>query len=300
MFTIKVPATSANLGPGFDTMGLALDLFLEVRLEITASKHIELFFNGEDKDLIEKRPENNLLIRAMNRVFQESGQEMPGLRLAVENSIPLGKGLGSSAAAIVAGVHAANFLLEQRFPREELIKWAVEMEGHADNVVPAVAGGLTTVMLYDGQVYFQKLDFPDEIELIVAIPDFNLPTEKSRSILPEQIDLQKTVANLQRACFFLASIFNSDLRSINMAMDDMIYQPLRKQFIPGFEQVLHDAGDSGALGVALSGAGPSILAFTIKNKEQVGEAMQKAFQRSGIDSRIIYLRANKTGVEISS
>lgn len=298
MFTIKVPATSANLGPGFDTIGLALDLFLEVKVEIINDRNLELYINGEDEDLIEKKPENNLLIRAMNRVFQVSGQEMPGLRLTVENRIPLGKGLGSSAAAIVAGVHAADFLLEQRFSRKQLLEWAVQMEGHADNIVPAVAGGLTTVMLYDGQVYFQKLDFPDEIGLIIAIPDFNLSTEKSRSILPEKIELKKTVANLQRACFFLASIYNSDLNSINMAMDDMIYQPLRRQFIPGFEQVLHEARDSGALGVALSGAGPSILAFTIDNKEQVGEAMQKAFRANGINSRIIYLRANKNGVEI--
>jgi homoserine kinase len=298
MFAVKVPATSANLGPGFDTMGLALELYLEVQLEIKSSRDIELYFNGDDKEIIDNKPEDNLLIRAMNRVFQESGREMPGLRLTVENRIPFGKGLGSSAAAIVAGVHAADFLLEQRFSRKQLLKWAVEMEGHADNIVPAVAGGLTTVMLYDGQVYFQKLDFPDEIELIVAIPDFNLPTEKARSILPEKIELKKTVANLQRACFFLASIYNSDFNSINMAMDDTIYQPLRKQFIPGFEQVLHEAGNSGALGVALSGAGPSILAFTINNKEVIGEAMQRAFKANGINSRIIYLRANNSGVKI--
>ncbi|MEN6326480.1 MAG: homoserine kinase, partial [Syntrophomonas sp.] len=142
MFTVTVPATSANLGPGFDTLGLALNLFLQVDVELSAHPS-QIRWQGEGKDRVEDKNSNNLLLNAMNRVFYEAGYDIPGLNLSIKNEIPIGKGLGSSAAAITAGMIAANRILQGRFSQKALLKWAAEMEGHADNVIPAFYGGLT-------------------------------------------------------------------------------------------------------------------------------------------------------------
>ena len=209
----------------------------------------------------------------------------PALKLSIHNDIPVGRGLGSSAAAIVAGMVSANQLLGKPLAEEEILALAVEMEGHPDNIVPALKGGLTTAMLYNDQVYYQKLHLPTEMTVVVLVPEFELSTEISRSVLPEKIDLQVTIGNLQRACFLLASLHNGDFSNIQKAMDDQIYQPLRKRFIPGFDQVLNAAYDNGALGAALSGAGPSIIAFCgIDEQERVAQAMQIAFQDAGVVS----------------
>lgn len=296
MFTVRVPATSANLGPGFDTLGLALDLFLQVQVEPAAAAGIQ--FSGEGADSISRNPERNLVTQAMQRVCAMIGQH-PSYSLSIQNHIPIGKGLGSSAAAIVAGIYAANQLLGCPLDHEHILSLAVEMEGHPDNIVPAMMGGLTTAMVYEKQVYYQKADLPGEMAVIVIVPDFELPTEKSRSVLPQQVDLQATVNNLQRACYLLACLHNGDFRHMSKAMDDQIYQPLRKQFIPGFDQVLEAAAQKGAVGSALSGAGPSIIAFCAnQDQTEVAKAMQEAFATAGVVSRVLHLQVNHRGAEI--
>lgn len=296
MFKVIVPATSANLGPGFDTLGLALDLFLEVEVE-QSSENISVWYY-KDGTPVSADPKKNLIVKAMQKVFKHAGINHPAFSLKVKNNIPMSRGLGSSAAAIVAGIYAANHLIDDRFPKDMLLKWAVEMEGHADNIVPAIEGGLTTAMIYKNEVYYQRVSIPSDFKAVVAVPDFTLPTKKSRSVLPEKVALQDTVYNLQRACYLLASLHNGDFRHINLAMDDMIYQPLRKQFIPGFDDVIKAAYDNGALGVAMSGAGPSIIAFAVSNSLVIGQAMCSAFKIRGIDCSVYNLNPNKTGVNI--
>lgn len=296
MITIKVPATSANLGPGFDTLGLALELFLQV--EIAPSRETRVEFHGEGTDEIAGKPENNLVVKAIDRVQSQTGRTID-YSLVIRNDIPVGKGLGSSAAAIVAGIYAANQLLGSPLEHDEILALAVEMEGHPDNIVPALVGGLTTAMVYDGRVYYQQVDLPGEMSVVVAVPDFELPTHKSRSVLPQQIDLQSTVSNLQRACFLMASLHNGDFTHISKAMDDQIYQPLRKQFIPGFDAVLEAAGRCGAIGSALSGAGPSIIAFCpAHERSRVAQAMQAAFENAGVQSQVLDLQIDRIGVQI--
>lgn len=297
--TVKVPATSANLGPGFDTLGIALDIYLEVKLSL--SENDKIIYHGEGQDTINQNIKNNYVYKAIQLLFEKAG-EKSGVHLEINNNIPVGKGMGSSAAAIVAGLFAANELIDNSFTAEELVNLAVKLEGHADNVVPAVYGGLTTAMIYEDQVYYQKISLPEELPIIVIVPDFNLPTEKSRSVLPEQLNLTDTVNNLQRACFLLASIFNGDFTHINKAMDDMIYQPLRKQFIPGFDEVLTAAKSNGALGAALSGAGPSIIAFAGGNADgdSIGEAMKKALLEQNVTSRIYNLHPNQHGIHLQT
>ncbi|NLB88601.1 MAG: homoserine kinase [Syntrophomonadaceae bacterium] len=297
MFKVEVPATSANLGPGFDTLGLALDLLLEVEVKRT-SDNISVHYYNDGAKPVNVDPQKNLIVKAMLKVFKHAEIINPTFSLSVRNNIPMSRGLGSSAAAIVAGIFAANHLIEDKFPKDTLLKWAVEMEGHADNIVPAIVGGLTTAMIYKNDVYYQKVSVPSEFKAVVAVPDFTLPTKKSRSVLPEKVALQDTVYNLQRACYLLASLHNGDFRHINLAMDDMIYQPLRKQFIPGFDDVIKAAYDNGALGVAMSGAGPSIIAFTVSNSVGIGQGMCNAFKSRGIDCSVYNLSPNKNGVNI--
>ncbi|MGS0746473.1 homoserine kinase [Syntrophomonas erecta subsp. sporosyntropha] len=295
MVTVKVPATSANLGPGFDTLGIALNLYLQVKVELASGQEIE--FKGEGEEIIRFDLAKNLVVKAMQPVFKQAGK-FPGYRLVINNHIPVGKGLGSSAAAIVGGMYAANLLLEEPFTCSQLMQWAVEMEGHADNIVPAMVGGLTAAMMYQGKVYYQKVEIPSDLYMVVAVPDFDLPTSKSRSVLPDQVKLLDTVSNLQRACYLLASIFNRDYQHIDLAMDDMIYQPLRKQFIPGFDAVLEAARDNKALGVAMSGAGPAIIAFTMDNTKELKAAMQEAFVSQGVNCRVYSLKADQHGATV--
>ncbi|HZJ84854.1 MAG TPA: homoserine kinase [Syntrophomonadaceae bacterium] len=297
MFTLQVPATSANLGPGFDTLGMALDLFLTIEVK-KAHRDITISYTKNGKQEISINPANNLMVKAMHKIFKEAGINKPAFSIKEKNEIPVSRGLGSSAAAIVAGMYAANKLIGDKFSKPELLKWAVEMEGHADNIVPAIVGGLTTAMMYENEIYYQKVDLPNNFKVIVAVPDFKLHTKKSRSVLPEKIALQDTVYNLQRACFLLASLHNADFRHLNLAMDDMIYQPLRKQFIPGFDEVFTAAYANGALGVAMSGAGPSIIAFANRNIDAISLAMQKAFLNNNLACNVYNLTANKTGVNI--
>jgi len=296
MVTVKVPATSANLGPGFDTLGLALGLYLQVSIDFSTENIIE--YTGEGAQKVVSHPEHNLVWQAAKRVFEVTDNQY-SLKLSIDNHIPIGRGLGSSAAAIAAGLISANELLERPLTQEEILALAVGMEGHPDNIVPALIGGLTTAMIYDDQIYYQKVHFPAEMSVVAVVPEFELPTEVSRSVLPQKIDLQVTISNLQRACFLLASLHNGDFSNISKAMDDQIYQPLRKQFIPGLDQVLNAALDNGAIGAALSGAGPSILAFCrVNEQERVSQAMQRAWLEVGVDSRGYQLQIDNKGAQV--
>lgn len=295
MITVKVPATTANLGSGFDSLGLALDLELKVDVKLSQDKG-KVHFKGYGDLQIEQNPASNLIVKSMQKLFLETGESMPPVDIYIENNIPLGKGLGSSAAAIVAGLYAGNFLLKNKFREEDLINIAVAMEGHADNVVPAVVGGLTAVMMEDGQVYYQKLPFPDELKIVMAVPDFILPTTKARKVLPQSIDIKDVIVSLQKACYLMASFCSRDFKFLDIAMNDKIFQPVRKNFIPGFDEVASEAKKSGALGVAVSGAGPSVIAFSLENEQLIGEKIRDIWTLHGISSEVFYLKVHENGV----
>ncbi|SHG71172.1 homoserine kinase [Thermosyntropha lipolytica DSM 11003] len=295
MIEVKVPATTANLGSGFDSLGLALDLLLVVRAELGDGEG-KVCFKGRGALEMEKDPASNLVIRAMQEVFRKAGEIMPPVDVYIENNIPLGKGLGSSAAAIVAGLYTANALLKDRLDEKELMKMAVAMEGHADNVVPAMVGGLTAVMLEEGEVYYQKLPFPHKLKVIVAVPDFTLPTPKARRVLPSRIDLEEVIGSLQRACFLLASFSTGDFRFLDKAMNDKVFQEARKKFIPGFDEVVREAKKNGALGVALSGAGPSLIALADRDEYLIGEKIKEVWGLHGVNSDVFYLKVHERGV----
>lgn len=299
MINVKVPATTANLGTGFDSLGLALDLMLDVDVKCSDGEG-KVYFKGYGASEIEKNPHSNLVIQAMEKLFLEAGENMPSVDVYIENNIPLGKGLGSSAAAIVAGLYAGNALLKNKLDEDDLINIAVEMEGHADNVVPAIVGGLTVVMLENGKVYYQKLKFPDELKVIAAVPDFALPTVKARKVLPQNVETEKLVSNLQKACFLMASFCTHDFRFLDIAMNDKIFQPARKKFVPGFDEIVVEAKKMGALGVALSGAGPSVIALARQNEYSIGEKIKEVWGLHGVNSDVFYLKVHESGVSCMS
>lgn len=294
---VRVPASSANLGPGFDTLGLALNLYLDISIEESAGlPSVQVF--GEGRDYLQDNPNQNLMLKALRLFYERIHQSVPELKIAIDSQIPVARGLGSSAAAVVAGLCAANAWSRQEAKLEQLLEMALEMEGHADNVVPALMGGLNCVMIYQGKVYHQPVGLPNDLNIVLAVPEFTLATEKARGVLPETVSLKDTISNLQRACFLLASLFNRNTLHMEKAMDDMIYQPLRKQLVPGFDRVLQGARQAGAIGAALSGAGPSVLAFCRQEGELVGRAMQDGFSSAGVKSRIFHLRPDYEGVQV--
>ncbi|MEA1961930.1 MAG: homoserine kinase [Bacillota bacterium] len=296
MITIKVPATTANLGPGFDTLGMALSLFLEVNMAFSSENSIECY--GVDADELNKELEKNLIMQAAKMVLEKAGRSDQCLHIQINNEIPLGKGLGSSAAAIVAGMFGANELLGKPYPRDRVLAWAVEMEGHADNIVPAVMGGLTTALLSDHKVQCYKITPPVQLKMVLAVPDFELPTPQSRSVLPAQVTFGEAVQMMQKSCFLLASLSNGDFENIQGAMNDELIQPKRKMFIPAFDQVVNSALEAGARGVALSGAGPSIIAMTVDHEEEIGAAMKNAFLESSVPSKVYVLHPCTEGMTL--
>lgn len=293
MITVRVPATSANLGTGFDTLGLALQLYLTV----TAQPQ-----QGCLQECRGGKPPraSTLLTQAIEAVFARAGQNVPALQLQIDSQIPIGKGLGSSAAVIIAGMYLANALLGNPYSEQHLLNWALTLEGHADNIVAAAVGGLTTAMVLEQQVYYQKVLLRGDLTAIIAVPDFILPTQEARSILPQQIPWRDCVRHMQQACFVLSSLANGDYRHLQLAMDDVIVQSLRKSLIPGLDQVLQTALDKGALGAALSGAGPSVLALAATNLDSIGTAMIEAFARHGCKSRCLYLKIDRQGVQVQN
>ncbi|MGE5417420.1 MAG: homoserine kinase [Acidobacteriota bacterium] len=297
MIKIRVPATSANLGPGFDTLGLALPLFLELKVK-PADEGIQVHFSGEGDNAITVNAGDNLIVSTMIDTLAMLGHRPGGLLLEITNNIPLARGLGSSAAAITAGILAANELAGGPLGEQDLLNLATSLEGHPDNIVPALVGGFTISLTEGDTVFYRRLEPPDGLDVVVAIPDFELHTETARAVRPKEYISQDVVYNLQRACFLVASLASGKLDNLETAMGDMVHQPYRQSLIPGFGDVIKDALASGALGVALSGAGPSILALTMGSCAPVGRAMQDAFAYHGVAARIFTGHPCKEGAVI--
>jgi homoserine kinase len=195
-------------------------------------------------------------------------------------------------------MYLANYLSGNPFSEQQLLAWALALEGHADNIVPAVAGGLTTAMVLDHQVYYQKVALHDDIRVIIAVPDFIVPTREARAVLPREVPWRDCVRHLQQACFVVQSLANGDYRHLSLAMDDDIVQSSRQRLIPGLKEVIQIALERGALGAALSGAGPSVLALAAENMEYIGAGMQEAFRAAGCPSRCLYLNIDYQGIQI--
>jgi len=296
---VRVPASSANLGPGFDCLGLALDLWNETTLRVEG-RGLNFEIEGEGAETI-IRSEDNLIIQAMRHLYQKAGQPFPrGLHLTCINRVPLGSGLGSSSSAILTGLLSANAFCDSSFSPSALLAMAAELEGHADNLAAALWGGLVLVAKQDGGWLAQTIELPVlDWHIVVVVPRFQLPTRHARSVLPEVVPLPDAVFNNSRTALLVEALRTGNFTLLHSAIHDRLHQPYRLGLIPGADEALRSAQDMGAA-AALSGAGPSLIAFCQQDASLTAQQMQKAFQAAGLDSRSMFLSVSRKGAEVST
>lgn len=296
--TIRVPATSANLGPGFDALGLALDLWNEAVITLAIEYSVQV--SGEGRERLAPG-ENNLIVRSAQRLAEVVGKRLPPFHLDCVNRIPLSSGLGSSAAAKLTGLLGANALLGKPLSKHEILNLAAEMEGHPDNVAPALLGGLIVSAMEGNQVLAHKVELetnPDApLHITVVLPDAHLSTQQARLALPDHVTLQDAIHNLSRAVMVTEAFRKGDLELLGRAMTDTLHQPYRLPLIPGGQEAMQAAREAGAAAAAISGAGPGIIAFSSQRDPGIGEAMIHAFEQAGCSARAFQLKISHHGAE---
>ena len=271
MTTVKVPATSANVGAGFDALGLALSLHNTVTME----EWDKLDIMASDGSLVPTGT-SNLIYRSAKAVYEQLGKPIKGLRIRQENPIPMARGLGSSSACIVAGILGANALLGNPLTKRQMLTLATSIEGHPDNVAPAMLGGFVSSVFDEGQVFTARKEINEELAFAAFIPNFKLLTEKARAALPKTVDRRDAVYNLSRAALATAAFCDGDYELLRVATKDALHQQYRLPLIPGGERVFEIAWDLGAYAVYISGAGPTIMAVVHRDNCEFFEKAEEA------------------------
>ena len=299
---VRVPATSANLGPGFDALGIACTLYNEMTLTLTHEPGLHISARGEGAAYI-PGDERNIVWKSIQYLLERAGRvdEFQGARIRMSNRIPLSRGLGSSATAIVAGLTAANALVDSPFSRDDLLQLATDIEGHPDNVAPAIYGGFTVNTVTDGHV--ECFSFLPRIflRLVVMVPDFYLSTKSARQVLPSEVPMKDAVFNISHAAMMVAALARGSEKHLENAFADALHQNYRAPLIPGMFDVFAAAKKAGAYGAALSGAGPCLIAFVPEHRkctEEVAAAMQEAFRAYEIEARPLHLRLDTKGARV--
>jgi len=292
--SVRVPATSANLGCLFDCAALALALYLDVHVTPREDRVTTVRYTGVNPDRI-PTDESNLIARTISNTLA-NWHKSCGLDLEIENQIPVGVGLGSSAAAIVAGLAACHWLADETLFDEDLVSIATRLEGHPDNVAAAWEGGFT-VAVRDGQrVLTYSCPVPDSLQFVVVVPDYAVPTEKARAVLPEHYSRADAVSNLQRGVAVAAQFFSGRADLQPFFFDDRWHQPHRASLVPGLSEVLRYT-HAELLGICLSGAGPSILAFVRGSAEAIGEELCQLLAEQGVKAQSHVLNADNRGAK---
>lgn len=297
---VVVPATTANIGSGFDVLGLALSLYNEASYwpdEHTAFSEVTLTAEGEG---VQEMPydRRNVVLKAMEETARFLGKALPGGTIHLVNRIPFARGLGSSSAAIVCGVGLANLYFGKPLGKTDMLSLAAQIEGHPDNVAPAVLGGFVISMMDEHDVRGEKVAVAADWQAVVAIPDFELLTEKARAVLPQAYSRAYAVHNVSAVSFLLAAFFQKNPAYLRLGLEDRIHVPYRLALIPGADEVMARAEAAGAFGATISGSGPTMVAFVSREKaREVGRAMQGGFSSAGIQSRIEILDFDDQGLQ---
>jgi homoserine kinase len=294
--TLRVPASSANLGPGFDALGLALDIHLETRFRCASA--LEIRARGRDAAII-PTGEANLIWQTALCVAADVGRTMPPVELEIDNDIPIGKGLGSSAAALTAGVVIASVALDLDWDAERVLHEAAHIEGHPDNVAACALGSIVASAIdSNGIARAVRMEIHPHYGVAVVVPDFVLPTTESRRVLPESYSREDTIFNVQRSALLIAALTMGVTSAFPAALEDRLHQPYRYALVPGLEEIC-GLRMPGLLGCALSGAGPSILVFHERGSEHVCERVREVFRSHGRSSEIACCRVAAKGYQIS-
>ena len=277
MIKIRITATSANLGAGFDALGLALSFYNYVEME--ESDRVEI---SSADDIAVPTDESNLIYVSAKDLFEVCGKKLEGLKLRQTNNIPMARGLGSSSACIVAGLVGANTLLGNPLTTDDLVDLAAQIEGHPDNTAPALLGGIVTAVFDGRKVHWVKQEVFTKLKFAALIPDFELKTEKARACLPKEVSHKDAVYNLSRAALFSASLLTGKFENLRTAVHDKLHQPYRMELIPNCREVFDIAYTHGAYGVFISGAGPTIMAIADENNEFFEGKMKFSLENAGL------------------
>jgi homoserine kinase len=293
---VRIPASSANLGPGFDALGLALAIYLTCRFERADGLSIRVA--GRDAARI-STGEDNLIWQTALAVAKDVGETLPEIALEIENDIPIGKGLGSSAAALTAGVVIADHLLGLHWKPHRILDEAAQIEGHPDNVAACVLGSIVAAAIDAGGVARAvRLELPASYGVAVVVPDFGLPTAQARAVLPDCYSREDALFNVQRSALLIAALATGTTSAFPAAFEDRLHQPYRYALVPGLEEMVKLRAP-GLLGCALSGAGPSILVFYERRYEQVCDLVRQIFAAHGHASETLRVQIAERGYELT-
>ncbi len=307
--SVKVPATTANIGSGFDCLGMALPLYNTITIEETVLPGTGIEINvlndnaSEDDLLTEHIPldENSIIYKAVELLYNSIGQTPSELKITVQSQIPIARGLGSSASVIVGGLLAANELLGRPADEVALLSIATEVEGHPDNVTPAIVGGLVlSSQEDDGTILYRKLDWPEEWAITVCVPDYELSTDISRSVLPKEVPMEDAVFNAKRLGMFIEAVNTKDTDLMKYALQDRLHQPYRMKLVPGLEQIIENLKhEENVIGCVLSGAGPSILIISHKNNlDKIKSIVKETWESMNVKVNIMTMPVEKDGAQI--
>ncbi len=309
--SVKVPATIANIGPGFDCLGLAVPIYNTITIEETVLPGTGVEINVlASEDLTDElslehiqMDENSIIYKAVELLYNSIGQTPSELKITIHSEIPIAKGLGSSASVIVGGLIAANELLGHPADEAALLSIATEVEGHPDNITPAIVGGIVISSSEDdGSIIYRKLNWPEDWVLTVVIPDYELATEISRSVLPKEVPMKDAVFNLQRMAMFTTALANKDAELMKLALKDKLHQPYRQKLVPGFDKITEKLKhEDSVMGCVLSGAGPSVLVISQKNgADKVREIIKETWKDLDINVKVVTLPIEQNGAKVVS
>ena len=309
--SVKVPATTANIGPGFDCLGMALPIYNTITIEETVLPGTGIENNviaesaAIDELSLEHIPldENSLVYKAVELLYNSIGQTPSELKINIHSNIPVARGLGSSASVIVGALIAANELLGKPADEVALLSIACEIEGHPDNITPAIVGGLVlSSQEDDGSVIYRKLNWPTEWAITVCVPDFELSTDIARSVLPKEVPMKDAIFNAQRLGMFVQAVNTKDAELMKLALKDRLHQPYRMKLVPGLDKIMDNLRHiDSVLGCVLSGAGSSILVISEKNDlDKIRGIVKDTWTDQNIKSDIKTLNIEQTGAQIVS
>jgi len=307
--SVKVPATSANLGPGFDCLGLALPIYnivtIEEKILPGSGNEINIIVNNKniDEASVNQVPtdENSIAYKSVEMLYSLTGQIPSDLKITIETNIPIARGMGSSASVIVGSLMAANALLSNPADEAAILSIATEVEKHPDNIVPAVVGGLVASSIEDdGSVFYHKLEWPDDWHITLCIPDFELQTEIARSVLPKEVPMQDATFNAMRTAMFVEAVRNKDTELMKYALQDRLHQPYRMKLLPAFAEIKQSMKElDNVLGCVLSGAGPTILIISHGNNiDEIKQRVRDCWNEVNINGEIITTKIEPSGAKL--
>ena len=295
---IKIPCSTSNLGPGFDTLGLALNRYLFLSAEESNGLTITVEGNGKDHIATDS---TNLVYAAMAATALKVGRTLPTIHLQITNGVPAYGGLGGSGAAIAGGVFLADQLLKIGLSRDEMLNIAVEIEGHPDNVSAAIFGGLT-INCFDAErkVHCTSVKIDSKLSVVACSPHFQVQTKEARKILPQQVSLKDAVTNIENAASLVAAMMNGNYDALRYVTAERLHEQYRATLIPGYAEVKKAALEAGALSFNISGAGPTVFAFAVSNQQQIADAMVQNFAHAGKQATAEIMIVENAGAQLVS